>query len=242
MRHIRLIHTLAVPFLALLLLTGLGASAYAQDAFEQELRSAYAEYRAVLFHSNTKNAEATTAAINAFSSKWNVLAGKYKSPPPRYANDPAWAKTFEAVALTLNAGRALAEQNKLADAHEAFEKIRDLIEDLHTRNGIVTFSVRMNAFHHQMEEMLKKEYDGFSAAGLGELREDVAVLAYLSQQLQKFPLQEAAGSPDFGATLQVTLGAVSSLQNATRAGDGTRSREALGRLKPAYSKLFLKFG
>ncbi len=242
MRHTRMLHIFAAPFIALLLLTSLGISAYAEDAFEKELRIAYADYRAVLFHSNTKNAEATTAAVKAFSAKWNALAEKYKSPPPTYANDPAWTKTFEAVALTLKNGYALAQQNKLSDAHEVFEQIRDFVEDLHTRNGVVTFSVRMNAFHHQMEEVLKKKYDGFSAAGLGELREDVAVLDYLSQQLKKFPPPEALGNPEFDATLNVTLGAVAAIQNATRAADGAKSGEALGRLKPAYSKLFLKFG
>jgi len=226
-----------MPMLAAIFLLVCGTSGRASaETFDRELRAAYGDYRAVLFHSNTKNAEAT------FASKWAAIAAKYKAPPARYANDLTWAKTLDAVAVTLNKGSALAQQGKLAEAHEVFEEIRDLIEDLQTRNGVVTFSVRMNAFHHQMEEVLKNKYDGFSPGGLGELREDAALLAYLGMQLRKFPPPEAAGTPEFDDVLRAALDSVSAIQTAARAGDAARAKEALAKLKPAYSRLFLRFG
>jgi soluble cytochrome b562 len=210
--------------------------------FETTLRAAYADYRAVLFHSNTKNAEATAKAIAVFGEKWSALSTKYASPPPQYADDPQWAATLAKVKATLDRGRAAADKGDLPAAHEIFEEIRDFIEDLHLRNGVITFSVRMNAFHHEMEEVLTKKYDGFTPAGLGELREDAAVLAYLADQLKKFPPPEAAGNAEFTNGLQAVIDSVTSVQSAARSGEAAKAREALAKVKPAYSKLFLKFG
>lgn len=78
--------------------------------------------------------------------------------------------------------------------------------------------------------------------GLGALREDMAVLAYLAAELMKFPPAEAAGNAEFVNSLQAVTDSVAAVQTAARAGDPARAKEALAKLKPAYSKLFLKFG
>lgn len=218
------------------------ALAGAVAEFETALRTAYADYRAALFHSNTKNAEGTTKAIVAFEEKWTALSTKYASPPPQYADDPQWTETLAKVKFILDHAEALAAKGDLAEAHEVLEEIRDVIEDLHLRNGIIGFSERMNAFHHQMEEVLTKKYDGFTPAGLGELREDIAVLAHLAADLKKFPPAEAAGNAEFTNGLNAVLDSVAAVQAATRAADAAKAKEALGKVKPAYSKLFLRFG
>lgn len=210
--------------------------------FETALRTAYADYRAALFHSNTKNAEGTTKAIVAFEEKWTALSTKYASPPPQYADDPQWTETLAKVKFILDHAEAVATKGDLAEAHEVLEEIRDVIEDLHLRNGIIGFSERMNAFHHEMEHVLTKKYDGFSAAGLGELREDIAVLSYLAGELKKFPPVDAANTPDFAGGLQALIDSVDAVRAAARAGDAEKTKAALAKVKPAYAKLFLKFG
>jgi hypothetical protein len=92
-----------------------------------------------------------------------------------------------------------------------------------------------------MEHMLVKNYEGFSPAGLVELREDAAVLTYLCDELKKHPAPEAAAA-DYAPTLQALLDAVADLQRAARSGDGAASRLALGKIKPSYGRLFVKFG
>jgi hypothetical protein len=209
--------------------------------FEQALRAAYADYRAALFHSNTKNAEGTAKAIAAFETKWSALSFKYASPPPQYSDDPKWSETLAKVKFTLNHAEVVATKGDLLEAHEMLEEIRDVIGDLHARNGIVGFSDRMNAFHTSMEHMLQDKFDGFSAEGFAALREQVAVLAYLAGELVRFPAPEAA-DPDYGPTLKALQKAVADIQAAARANDGTAAKAALAKVKPAYAKLFLKFG
>jgi soluble cytochrome b562 len=210
--------------------------------FESALRTAYADYRAALFHTNSKNAEASVKTIAAFDEKWSALSTKYASPPPQYADDPKWSETFSKVKFIVDHAEVVAAKGDLADAHEMLEEVRDVIEALHLRNGIIGFSERMNAFHHQMEDVLTKKYDSLTPADLGALREDMAVLAYLAAELKKFPPAEAAGNAEFANGLEAVIDTVAAVQAAARAGDPARAKEALAKVKPAYAKLFLKFG
>ena len=70
--------------LALIALFALGTTPQPSFAgpvaeFESALRTAYADYRAALFHTNSKNAEASVKAIAAFDEKWSALSMKYAS-------------------------------------------------------------------------------------------------------------------------------------------------------------------
>jgi hypothetical protein len=47
---------------------------------------------------------------------------------------------------------------------------------------------------------------------------------------------------DFEAHLKAVQGSVAALRSATLAHDATAVREALGKLKGPYSRMFLKFG
>lgn len=209
--------------------------------FEAALRTAYSDYRTALFHSNTKNAEGTVKAIAAFETKWSALSIKYASPPPQYADDPKWSETLAKVKFILDHAEAVADKGDLLEAHEMLEQIRDVIGDLHTRNGMVGFSDRMNAFHTAMEHMLQNKFDGFSTAGFGALREQAAVLAYLANELDRFPPPEA-GETDYAPSLKALQQAVADIQAAARASDVAAAKAALAKIKPVYAKLFLNFG
>lgn len=41
-------------------------------------------------------------------------------------------------------------EGKLAEAHETLEHVRDIFSEMHLRNGIVSFLVRMKAYHEEM--------------------------------------------------------------------------------------------
>ena len=73
---------------------------------------------------------------------------------PQYADDGAVPAALAAVAAhTAKAAEAVAAGN-LPEAHEALEGIRAEIGALHSRNGLATFSDRMNAYHAAMETVL----------------------------------------------------------------------------------------
>lgn len=218
------------------------ASAGPVADFERVLRDAYGDYRAALFQTNANNVPATRQTLKAFAEKWAAIAKAYETkPPPQYEDDKKWPSTLANVAALLKEADAEAQQERLAKSHEVLEKIRDEIGDLHQRNGVVGFSDRMNAFHAHMEHVLEGKFDNFSAGGLNELREQVAVLDYLAAELKRNPAPEVQ-APDYGSTLQALVDSIGALQQAARAGDATAAKAAMGKIKPAYARMFLKFG
>ncbi|MEQ8696814.1 MAG: hypothetical protein RLT05_09690 [Bauldia litoralis] len=223
---------------------GLAAVAHAGPVgdFEGNLRAAYADYRSALFFTNTSDPDKASSAIDGFQEKWSALANDNAGAPPQYADDPDYAATLAAVAGIADTAAGEVAAGKLGEAHETLEAIRDQIGHLHERNGIVTFSDRMNAYHAEMERVLGSDYGTFDAEALGRLREDAAILAYLADDIVAHPPAGAPADPAFVAALKPFEASVMALRQAARSGDAAAARKAVGGLKGPYSKLFLKFG
>lgn len=209
---------------------------------EAAVRAAYADYRTALFMTNQKDVKASVAAIGAFREKWAALASAWRrTPPPQYAADPLLAKTLTTVATINDEAGRIAAAGDLAKAHEVLEAIRDEIGALRARNGVTSFSDRMNAYHEQMERILLDGYDGFSPAGLPRLRDDSAVLAYLAESLDRAK-SNLPPDPALDAAIGAVVESVRNLRSALLQGDLARIREAVPALKAPYSKAFLRFG
>jgi hypothetical protein len=211
--------------------------------YEAAFRTAYADYRSALFATNTNNRPASDKTVAAFEQKWSALAAKHRaSPPPHYAEDPKWAATLDEVSGILVRAKAEIAKGDLAEAHETLESMRDVFAALRARNGVIAYSDRIDAFHHSMEEIGTKPYGGFTGAGLTELIEDAAILAHLGAELKKSPPPDALQSPEFAPLLDAVLKSVADLQAAAHAGDLDKIKAARARIKPAFAKLFVKFG
>jgi len=211
--------------------------------FDGVFRLAHADYRTALAVTNTKNREASDKAVAAFESKWSALTASYRaSPPPQFAEDAKWRESLDAITAILVRAKAEVAKGDLAAGHTSLEAVREVLGEMRARNGVVAYSDRIDAFHHTMEEVVSKPYGGFSGAGLTELIEDAAVLAYLGDALKKMPPPDALKAADFAPTLAAVLDAVRDLQSAARASDVEKIKAARSRIKPAFGKLFVKFG
>ena len=209
--------------------------------FETGFRDIYASYRKALFATNSGDAEKSRRAIGDFASRWRDLVDKNAStPPPHYEDDPEWGSTLAGVSEAVGRASQLAEEGKLAQSHEVLEHIRDAIGDLHGRNGIETFSDRMNAYHAKMEQVIGMPADDEN--GRQRIVEQAAVLAYLADDMLQAPPAEALGNAEFGALAGAVKASVAALQTAARNGDTGAIKAAVSGLKMPYSKLFLKFG
>ena len=207
---------------------------------EAALRGVYGQYRVALFATNTGNAAKSAEAIAAFDKGWTGLAAQITAAP-QYADDPAVPATLAAVTShAAHAAEAVAAGN-LPEAHEALEGIRAEIGSLHARNGISTFSDRMNAYHATMEEVLAVDPAKLDAAGMEMLAEKVGVLAYWATDIATNPAPEAA-DPAYQPLADAFQASVASIVQAVRAGDTAAITAALPTLKPAYSKFFVQFG
>jgi hypothetical protein len=204
---------------------------------EAALRQAYGDYRAALFQTNQKDKAATEAALAGFRAKWSALATAWKAaPPPQYADDPKLADTLDAVSRIAEDARAAAAGGDLAKSHEILEAIRDQLGALRARNGVITFSDRMNAYHEAMEHAVDLP-DMPPAAAL----EHAAVLVHLARDVAA---NRPAGvdAAAFAAALKALQGSVEAFQAAARSGDKAAIDAARKALKPPYSRMFLRFG
>jgi hypothetical protein len=226
-----------------IVLTASATLAGQSSEFEEQLQAAYAPYRNILFQTNKKDKVASEQALKKFSSDWAALTVRWgKEPPPQYVDDSRFASTLAEVTSVTDNARGAISKGDLADAHEILERIRDLLGDLRSRNGIVTFSDRMNAYHEAMEHILTKPYSGYDAKGLGDLREDASVLAYLFRQLETHPPAYITGSAEFSHAMGSVKTSVEDLLSAARTANPDAARQAVQKLKQPYSVLFLKFG
>jgi hypothetical protein len=211
--------------------------------FEGQLRAAYAPYRNALFQTNKNDRPASEQALTKFISDWAAMTARWgKEPPPQYRDDAKFASTLAEVSSVAEKAKVTISHGDLAGAHEVLEKIRDLLGDLRGRNGIITFSDRMNAYHEAMERILIGTYGGYDAKGLGELREDASVLAYLFRQVETYRPADLVGNAEFAQALNGVKASVDNLLAAARSADPTAVRQTVQKLKQPYSVLFLKFG
>ncbi len=221
---------------ALTLLAGAALAGPYSDG-EARLADAHADYRAALFQTNQKNKQATEASLAAFQAKWLALSAAWRqSPPPQYADDPRLSETLADVARTSEEAQKLAASGDLAQSHDLLERIREGIGSLRGRNGVLSFSDRMNAYHEVMEHLLEAK-----DASPGEIAEQAAVLAYLAKAIG----DNAPKTPDmaaFEAAFGPMQASVAALRTAARSGDRSAIDTARKALKPAYSRLFLRFG
>jgi len=212
--------------------------------FEHDLRDAYGQYRTALFQSNQGNLEATATAIQSLSDKWLALETNWgQTPPPQYAADPGYTDTLSAVrtVITQATEEVTSASGDLGKVHVTLEALRADVGALHDRNGIVTFSDRMNAYHAKMEQILALDLATQPDGGLAILADESAVLAYLTADIAAHPAPEAA-EPAYGPAFVAVQQSVEALQSAVHAGDAAAAKAALGGLKAPYSKLFAKFG
>jgi hypothetical protein len=211
--------------------------------FEAALGAAYAEYRTALFRTNQKDKAATDAAITSFETKWRELAVRWgATPPPHLSEDAGWKTTLDRVRTVTETAKTEAAAGDLAKAHETLEAIRDEIGTLRARNGLVSFSDYMNAYHEKMEEVLLREDKSLTQPALGALREQAAVLAYLVKTVERNASAKLKADSDFMQALGALDKSVSALLEAARSGDATATQKAIEALKPAYSRMFLRFG
>lgn len=209
--------------------------------FKAEMADAYGTYRMALFATNTGDAEKSDKAIAGFEAKWKALAGHWSAtPPPHLSEDSGWHDTLEEVAAIAANAQAKADEGNLAESHEVLEKIRDSISELNRRNGVVTFSDHMNAYHAEMEHVIGSTYDGEGAAKNAVA--DAAVLGYLAGRLAAEAPTAYAQDASFNQALAALQDSVAALDSAARSGDLAAVAKAKAGLKKPYSMLFLKFG
>jgi hypothetical protein len=232
----------SITALSLAALSAAPAHAGPFSAFEQSLAEAYAPYRAALLQTNQKDKAASEQSVNAFATRWSTLITTYRTtPPPQYADDAKWAQTVTAIDGIIASAKTAIETGDLTKGHDVLEAVREKLGELRLRNGVITFSDRMDAYHEQMEHILKTKLAP-GAEGMTALREEAAILVHILAIADRNAPVSMKANPAFTEGIAAVTATAKGLLTAARTGDQPAIEKALQALKPAYARFFVKFG
>jgi hypothetical protein len=234
----------AIRALALAALLSAAASAQAADPVTDAMQAANAPYRMALFKTNGKSQPEAQQALTQAQQAWDKLSAQFGAKPAApYDRDPAFAASVAEVAKVYTKAMAEINANQLSDAHNTLEHARDVMADMRQRNNVVVFSDHMNEYHSQMELIM---VDGNATLaqpkGLLTLTAQAGTLNYLAKRLSTQAPASLTQNPEFNTLLAAVTQSVASLETALLNQDIVAAKDAIGKLKGPYSRLFAKFG
>jgi soluble cytochrome b562 len=224
-------------------LLALAPAAWAADAFTDAMQAAYAPYRAALFRTNSGDAAASRQTLEQARQAWAGVVRQFPRAPVPYDRDPSFSNALADVAAVYDKAMAEVEAGKLPQAHDSLEGVRDILAQLRERNQVVVYSDHMNAYHEVMEHALaidKATLD--QPEGRLAAMAQAGVLEHLAEQLRHKAPEGLKAQTEFGELLDALQTSVKRYKDALMHQDGAAAKDALGKLKAPYSKLFLKFG
>lgn len=230
--------------ISLAVVLSFGAFAHAADPVTDLMQAANAPYRMALYKTNGKSQDEAQQAVLQAQQMWGKLATEFGAKPAApYDRDPAFAGSVAEVGKVYDQALKEVGAGQLSAAHNTLERVRDVMADMRQRNNVVVFSDHMNAYHSQME--LIQVHGGETLAqpkGALLLTAQTGALSHLAKQLEVQAPAALKKNEEFNQLLKAVNQSVGTLEAALLNQDMAAAKEAAGKLKGPYSKLFAKFG
>jgi len=230
---------------AALFLASAACAAPIDDAWER----ASAPYRKALLATNTGDASGARAATAQFREEWERFREAYGSRPPKpYGRDRAWSSEVARIGEWAAEAERKVAAGDLPGAHETLERVRERWMALRTRNGVRWFADGMTRFHTDMEALIPALGDGPEELSGPVLWPRVAAtVRRMERTLADLPRSQGPVLPDSEARERAAMLALlrqrlAAVRVAVAQRDATASRAAVREMKPAFVKLFLRFG
>lgn len=218
--------------------------AFAADPVTDAMSAANAPYRMALFKTNGKSQEEAQQALAQAQQAWDKLGAQFGAKPlPPYDRDGAFAESVAAVSRVYAKAMSEVAANQLGAAHNTLEDARDIMADMRHRNNVVVFSDHMNAYHAEMEHIITNGANTLAQPkGLLQMTAKTGALSYLARRLSTQAPDSLSKNAEFTTLVSAVNQSVSALETALLNQDLAAVKEAIGKLKGPYSKLFSKFG
>lgn len=233
-----------VPALTVVFASLFASHAGAADPVTDAMERAYAPYRIALFRTNSNSQAESEQAIAQTRQAWNQLVTQFaQRPAAPYDRDGEFAATLARVSGVYDKAAGEIQKGQLTVAHETLEAARDIMADLRRRNQVVAYSDHMNAYHEEMEHVLTQGPKLLGAAdGMLQLAGQVGTLEYLARRLTTEAPAQMSRSEEFVTAAKAVDKSVADLKAAVMRQDANAVREAIGKVKGPYSRMFIKFG
>jgi len=223
---------------------------FSKNELRQDMVKLDKAYIAALAVTSQDKAAESRKAMEILTGSWKGFKDRYYDANP---GDTQWRKDFDAADhMIAEAGRIVASDRKVTDAHEALEDMRMVMMKLRARNDIDYFVDRLTAFHEPMEAIVlaakDKTPETFTDADIQRIRKTLP-------EAEKLWTRVTTGNLD-GATYQLEASqlerarkliqteqqALAALKTALAAGDKPSIIKAAVGIKPNFAALFMIFG
>jgi hypothetical protein len=218
----------------------------ATAAFLEASAQAYAPYRGALSYLHTGNAGLAALALDAMAARWAALCDRFRDQPPAaFAEDPAWQASLDAITGRIETARAQLESGDTAGATAALAPIRAALGGLRRRNGIVTFTDRIDAFSAAMATIWvhrRKPPDMADPQTTAALAEQARALLLALLDVATEAPEKIAGDPQFQRLIEGSFKSVATIERAIEARDQALLISALREIRSSEQLLWMNFG
>ena len=227
------------------------ASSAAVAGLHEDMIALDRAYVPALSLTNQPKAEPAQRALSRLRSEWNRFRSAHDRAPAGF-DQAAWAKHVAEVEAAIRAAEANLAAGKGAAAHEDLERVRESQFALRRGAGVAYFMDDLTDFHEAMEKIAGPA-TARTAATLTDA--DVAAIAAALPQAERAWQTVLANraqaakhglTPDVEQQVQRDIEAESQLlaelKAALASGDRGRIAEKAMATKPAFSRLFQRFG
>jgi hypothetical protein len=214
--------------------------------FLEASAEAYAPYRGAMSYLHTGNAGLAALALDAMAARWAGLCDRFRDQPPAaFAKDPAWRASLDAVTDRIEIAGAKLEAGDAAGAATTLAPIRAALGELRRRNGVVTFSDRIDAFSAAMETMWvyrRNPPDMADPPTIAALAEQARTLRRALVDVAADPPAKIADDLQFLRLIDGALGSAATIDRAIEARDQALLIGALREIRSSEQLLWMNFG
>lgn len=249
LRHIIGTGVLALALIAALLApTAARADAAAASlaAFLEASTKAYAPYRGAMSYLKTGNPGLAALALGATAVRWAALCDRFRDQPPAaFAQDPAWRASLDGITGRIADARAKLDAGDVKGARTALAPVRANLGDLRRRNGIETFSDRIDAFSAAIKTIWvyrRNPPDMADPEALAALAEQTAALRRALEHVAAGPPEKIAGDLQFQRLVAGSFQSIAAIDRAIETRDTAVLISALREIRSSEQLLWMNFG
>jgi hypothetical protein len=237
-----------IRLLVLVAVLGSGSAA-AEDGprCDDRFADASAQYRDALYQSDPQHRDGAAAkvALAAFRGIWDDIIDRWiDCLPRRHAADEEMAQRLHGIAEVAATAMAQALRDHLDQAHLTLLQIRPMLAEFRHTDERDAYADHLDAFDDKLAETADDDLDEseISPDQFVQLCEQVGVLGYLDERLEKHAPLRWAADPAFLDALENLAGQVRGLKAAVLRGQRAPIRAALSDLRRAFDRFYLLYG
>ena len=215
-------------------------------AFLEASAEAYAPYRGAMAYLHTGNHGLAALALDAMAARWAALCDRFQDrPPAAFAQDPDWRASLDGITGRIETAQAQLVSGDAAAAEAALKPVRAALGNLRRRNGIVTFSDRVDAFSAAMKSLWayrRNPPDMADLQSIAAVSEQARTLRQSLAEVVAEPPAKTAADPQFQRLIAGSFKSLDTIDRAIETRDQALLISALREIRSSEQLLWMNFG